>query len=127
MLDFYYDFRSLNNASCTAFLYHFRLNDRESFKQPAKLLSSDFPCFLFISGPPESAVFQSFIQKHKTITFPVQGLHHSCVSAAKQKQGIRKRIQPEILLYYRSQAINLFSHVCVAHRYIDMVSLGNIT
>ena len=127
MLDFYYDFRSLNNASCTAFLYHFRLNYRKPFKQPAKLLSSDFPCFLFISRPFKPAIFKSFVQKHKTITFPVQGLHHSCVSAAKQKQGIRKRIQSEILLYYCSQAINLFSHVCIAYRYIDMVSFGNIT
>lgn len=102
------------------------LVDTQPLHKPAVLLGSQRFGFTFFPGPLEAAGFQSLVQQHKAVAFPVQRLDAVPVSAAKQEQRICKRIQVKLLLNLRRQTVDPAAQVCVDAGNINPVSSGKV-
>ncbi len=80
-----YDIKLLYDCFWPRFLYSSRLYNCKFFRKLSELLGCYFSCFGFISRPFESAIFQSFVKKHKAVTLPAQCFHHSRIFSTEQE------------------------------------------
>lgn len=99
------------------------LFDVQTLHQPCELLPGKGLYFGRFSRPSKTSGFQSLVQKNKSVTFPKKDLDPVTLSAAKEKDTPRERIQMELALHHRCQSVNGFSHICPAADNVDV--LGN--
>ena len=97
--------------------------DSEAFQEPTKFLMGYLFHFISISRPLEAATFKTFIEKYKTISFPVESLQSVTFMAAEQEKIILKRIHPKILLDKSSKTIYRFSHVGITTGEVNTFNL----
>ena len=86
----------------------------QALHEPAILLERQGSCFAFLPGPLKGTGLQSFVQQHKSVSFPVQGFDSVSAPAAEEKQSITERIQMELLLNHGRKAVNSTPQVGVA-------------
>ena len=98
----------------------------QTLHKPAVLLGCQASGFTYIPGPLKAAGLQPLVQQHKSVALPEQGLDPILPSAAEKEQRVGERIQPELLLNQRSQAVNTKPEVCAAASDYDPVSTGEI-
>jgi hypothetical protein len=100
--------------------------DSKTFQKPPKFLMGYLFHFFSVSGPLEAAAFKTFIEKYKTIAFPVESFQPVTFMTTEQEKVILKWIHPEILLDEGSKTINGLSHVGITAGNKDLSCTGNI-
>lgn len=104
----------------------FWLVDAQAFHEPAVLLWCQYPGFAFFPGPLEAAGLQPLVQQHKSVALPVQCLDPVPASAAEEKEGICKWIQPKLLLNQGGQSVDATAKVGVAAGDIHLFGTGEV-
>lgn len=98
----------------------------QTFHEPAVLLRSQGSCLAFLPWPLERTGLQTFVQKNKSVSLPIQGFNSIPASAAEQEQCIGERIQIELLLNQNGQTVYPTAQVSVTAGDIDPVSAGEV-
>ena len=85
----------------------------QTLHEPAVLLRCQCPGLAFLPGPLEAASLQPLVQQNKSVALPVQCLDPVPSSAAEEEQCVAKRVQVELLLNKRRQAVYPAAQICV--------------
>jgi hypothetical protein len=102
------------------------LFDAQSFHEPPVLLRGDGLRFGAVARPLEAAAFKPLVQENEPVTLPIQRFDSVATAAAKQKQGIAERIQPESLLNDTGKPVYPASEVGVSAGNVDTISAVEI-
>lgn len=105
----------------------FGLFDFQFLHEPAVLLRRQLTHFLRASWPLVYALLQTLVEQNESILLPIQRLHPVTLPSAEQKRCIAERIQLELLLHQRSQAVASLAEIRVPTVYILFVGSGEIT
>ena len=100
------------------FLFRF-----QAFHEPSKLLPGDGPELIFIAGPLELAVLQSFVQENEAIAFPQKSFDAIASFPAEDVQRRCERTHLKMILHQSGQAVDGLAHIGISAG--DIYVLGN--
>ena len=82
-----------------------------SVEQPVQLLHREFNHGTVLLGPDKACIFQSLLQQPKAIAIPAQDLDTVLSAVAKDKDGMGKGVQAQVVFNDRAQAVDVLAEV----------------
>lgn len=80
-------------------------------EQPVQLLHGELDHGAVLLGPDKASIFESLLQQPKAIAIPAQDLDAVLCAVAKDKDGMGKGVQAQVVFNDRAQAVDVFAEV----------------
>ena len=80
-------------------------------EQPVQLLHREFDHGAVLLGPDKACVFQPLLQQPESVAIPAQYLDTVLSAVAKDKDGMGKGVQAQVVFNDRAQAVDVLAEV----------------